>query len=232
MSLKQISIVIPTLNEENCIDKLLSHLKKNSYDYKNLEIIVVDGGSEDGTKTKVASQEDVTLLFSEKGRSTQMNYGSRYATAPILYFLHADTLPPMHFDKFILNAVETGHESGCFRIKFDHAHWWLWLASFLTRLPWKICRGGDQSLFVTKSLFEKIGRFDDSYAIFEDMDIIRKLYKNSNFKIIPKQVLTSSRRYHQNGIATLQYHFYILYLKRFFGANPKDLELYYKKNIR
>ena len=230
--MKQISIIIPTLNEETCIGKLLNQLKVKAHNFQAIQIIVADAGSSDNTQNIVKSFTTTKLINSERGRAKQMNAGSKEAEASILYFLHADTIPPKNFDDYIIKAVKNGHETGCFRLRFDHNHWWLWLASFLTRLPWKICRGGDQSLFISKSLFEQIGGFDEQFSIFEDMDMIRKLYKASKFKIIQKQVLTSSRRYRLNGIATLQYHFYILYLKRFFGADPKELERYYIKNIQ
>ncbi|WP_228850525.1 TIGR04283 family arsenosugar biosynthesis glycosyltransferase [Aegicerativicinus sediminis] len=230
--MKQISIIIPTLNEETCIGKLLNQLKVKAHNFQAIQIIVADAGSSDNTQNIVKSFTNAKLINSERGRAKQMNAGSKEAEASILYFLHADTIPPKNFDDYIIKAVKNGHETGCFRLRFDHNHWWLWLASFLTRLPWKICRGGDQSLFISKSLFEQIGGFDEQFSIFEDMDMIRKLYKASKFKIIQKQVLTSSRRYRLNGIATLQYHFYILYLKRFFGADPKELERYYIKNIQ
>ena len=243
----QLSIIIPILNEAETIENLLNHLLKNSSKENIAEIIIVDGGSTDGSQDIVSqfcatskdpesssglmSQVKTVLLDSPKGRAKQMNTGFKIATGSILYFLHADSFPPKDFDQYIVNEVKKGNQAGCFRLQFDHRHWWLRLASWLTRFDWRACRGGDQSQFIAKTLFEDIGGFDENYIIYEDNILINELYKRKQFKVINKKLITSARRYKQHGIWKLQYHFWTIYVKKWFGASGNELYAYYKKYI-
>ena len=150
----QISIIIPVLNEESCIGKLLEHLLANSSAKNISEIIVVDGGSFDNTINIVQAFSNFTCIYnkeafnyidsrvledksistevlrtpinildSEKGRAKQMNLGVKSATGDILYFLHADSLPPKCFDTLIIKEVEKENQAGCFRMQFESKHW-------------------------------------------------------------------------------------------------------------
>ncbi len=97
-----ISIIIPTYNEADHIAQTISKTYSANGEHQ-IEIIVVDGGSTD-----------------EKGRATQMNKGASVAKGDVLYFLHADSIPPKNFTDCILNAVNKNFISGCFRLSFDH----------------------------------------------------------------------------------------------------------------
>ncbi len=234
--MNKISIVIPILNEAENITNLLNHLIKNSTKKNISEIIIVDGASVDGSQHIVEdyiikNNFKILLSHSHKGRAKQMNLGVNYATGNILYFLHADSFPPVNFDKHILNEIEKENAAGCFRMKFNSSHLWLKLAGWLTQLPFKCCRGGDQSLFVTKSIFNKIGGFDENFVIYEDNDFISKLYKLNQFVVIQKWLVTSPRCYSKNGIWKLQWHYWTIHLKKFFGASSQELNQYYKKYI-
>lgn len=224
-----LSIIIPVLNEEENLKVLLPYLKNNSFDIN--EIIVVDGGSIDAS-VKVAENESAILIRSEKGRAKQMNAGAEIATSKILYFLHADSFPPKGFDQYIIDEVKKGNKAGCFQMRFDHKHWWLRLASWLTKFSWRVCRGGDQSQFITRSLFDEIGGYDESYIIYEDNILINELYKRKLFVVIPHWLTTSARRYEEAGIWKLQYHFWAIYVKKWFGASAEDIHRYYLKYIK
>ena len=227
-----ISIIIPVLNETATIKDLLFHLIDNAPLGSISEIIVVDGGSTDGTQDIVKALDlNIILLNSEKGRAKQMNLGAKHAKGKILYFLHVDSFPPKNFDQYIINEINKGNEAGCFRLKFNHNHWWLRLASWLTQFSWRACRGGDQSQFITKTLFNDIGGFDESYNIYEDNILINELYKRKQFTVINKKIVTSARRYKEHGIWKLQYHFWAIYVKRWLGASSNELYDYYKKYI-
>jgi rSAM/selenodomain-associated transferase 2 len=241
--MSKISIVIPVYNESLRIINTLKYILAHSSVYNIIEIIVIDGGSTDDTVEKVQqwialnkaeNDLDITtvkLLQSEKGRARQMNLGAKEALGDIFYFLHADSFPPKYFDQFIVDEVKNGYNCGCFKMKFDSEHWWLKLAGWFTQFNWRICRGGDQSLFVTKELFNQVGRYDENYNIYEDNVLISKLYKAGTFKIIQQPLITSARHYQTHGVWKLQYHYWMVHLKKRLGASPDSLYEYYKKHI-
>lgn len=232
-----LTIVIPVLNEAATIKNLLTFLSENISGENEIEIIVVDGGSSDGTQKIIKTFIEtaivsVRLLTSAKGRAKQMNKGSSKASGEILYFLHADSFPPKNFDKYIISEVKKGNPAGCFKMKFDSDHWWLQLAGWFTKYNWRACRGGDQSQFITKELFEEIDGFDETYTIYEDNILINELYKRKKFVVIQQWIRTSARLYRHKGVWSLQYHFWAIYLKRLLGADAEDLNSYYLKNIK
>lgn len=242
MGTPKISIIIPTLNEAENITRLLKHLVVAKTTTSLIEVITVDGGSSDTTVNQIETyitqdslhyKPDILIspISSLKGRAKQMNAGATVAKGEILYFLHADSFPPDGYDQHIINEVAKGNHAGCFRMRFDSNHWWLRLASWLTQFSWRACRGGDQSQFITKELFEELGRFDERFIIYEDNDLINKLYARQEFVVINKKITTSSRRYKNNGIWKLQYHFWAIYIKKWFGASAEELHEYYKKKI-
>lgn len=233
----KISIIIPILNEAATIGTLLSYLINNtSHKYNIEEIIIVDGGSIDHSKNIIetfAKEEDTAIQFisSKKGRAIQLNAGAKIAKGEILYFLHADSFPPKYYDQYIIEEVKQGNNAGCFRMKFDYDHWWLRFLSWLTQFESKRCRGGDQSQFITKELFDKIDGYDESYIVYEDNDLVDRLFAINEFIIIPKYVITSARRYREVGVWRLQYHFLNIHMRRWLGASSEDLYRYYKEKV-
>ena len=234
--MNSLTVIIPVFNEAQNIKRLLDYLIENKHDDVPTEVIVVDGGSRDGSVeivSEIASKnKDIHILKSEKGRAKQMNMGAKKAKYKILYFLHADTFPPKNYNKIISKHIGNGASSGCFKMKFDSQHWWLVISGWLTHFNLKICRGGDQSLFVTKEVFNQLNGYDESYLIYEDNDFIAKLYKHHKFIVLPHWVTSSARRYKSNGVWQLQCHFLIIHLKWYFGASAKQLENYYIKHIK
>ena len=234
--MSEISIIIPTLNEATNIKRLLLHLLHNSSEKNISDITIVDCGSDDNTQELVqqliTSYNQIQLLTSERGRAKQMNCGAQNSKGDILYFLHSDTFPPKHFDRLIINEVYKGNLAGCFKMKFNSSHWWLKLAGWLTQFSWRACRGGDQSQFITKELFNKLGGFNEQFTVYEDNDLINKLYKQQQFVVIQEWITTSARRYETNGIWKLQFHFWAIYVKKWCGASAEDLYAYYLKNIK
>lgn len=233
--MNKISIIIPILNEAKIIGKLLQHLITNAKHPEQLEIIVVDGGSTDESETIVNEFADnlkpCRFIKSPKGRAKQMNTGAKQAENDILYFLHADSFPPKHFDNHIINQVKKGNLAGCFKMKFNSKHWWLKFTGWLTQFNFRACRGGDQSQFITKTLFKNIEGFNEDYTIYEDYDLINKLYNQKQFVVIPHWLITSARRYETNGIWKLQFHFLMIYFKKWQGASANELYRYYSKYI-
>ncbi|MFS4454770.1 TIGR04283 family arsenosugar biosynthesis glycosyltransferase [Maribacter sp. 2304DJ31-5] len=226
----KISIIIPVLNEADYIGKIIQYLKINSSPQNIQEILIVDGGSTDNT-VNVVLDTGVSVLHSEKGRAKQLNLGAKYAQGEILYFLHVDTLPPRNFDENIIQGVLEGNHMGCFKMKFDSNSLFLRFFAWFSRVNHKLCRGGDQSLFLTKRLFEKSGGFNEDYIVYEDNEFINRLYKLGPFKVLPRHVKTSARRYEERGTIPLQCHFGMIHLKHYLGAAPDDLHQYYLKHI-
>lgn len=225
-----ISIIIPTFNEEEQLPRLLKHLQKSSSGHV-AEIIVVDGGSNDNTKDIAIDHPKVFYLPSEKGRAVQMNTGAKMAKGEILYFLHADSLPPDNFDSLIAEEVDNGSDAGCFQMRFDKDHWWLNLMGQFTRINHLSCRGGDQSLFVKREHFFAIGGFDETFRVYEDNEIIKRLYKKGSFKVIKSWLTTSARLYEEMGVWNTQLLFAQIYWKRRLGASADELYEHYLKRV-
>jgi len=232
MTPPKISIIIPVLNEASEVRDLIQYVLSNCNIDNISDILFVDGGSTDGTQKELnmLSNELVTYLESPKGRAKQMNKGALKSKGSIFYFLHADTKPPKNFDTYILHAVKQNH-AGCFRMVFDSKHPLLNFTQWFTRFNYKICRGGDQSLFIRKETFEKLGGFDEAYTVYEDCEFINRIYDNFNFYVIPKTVITSARKYRNLGVFRLQYYFGMLHFKKRMGASPEELFQYYQRYI-
>jgi rSAM/selenodomain-associated transferase 2 len=227
-----ISIIIPILDEEKSIAKLLDYLLETINPKITKEIFVVDSGSQDKSIEILQSYPEIIVLHSEKARAIQMNTGAKKTNSEILYFLHSDTFPPKNFDSEIINQIQKGNFSGCFKMKFDNNHIVLRVSQWFTQFNFKSCRGGDQSLFVEKKLFEKLNGFDEGLTIYEDNEFINRLYKNSKFTVIQETVITSARKYLKNGIWRLQFHFLMIHVKYWLGSSQENLVRYYQKNIK
>lgn len=225
-----ISIIIPVFNEEKSLPALLQYLNRHS-DALETEILVVDGGSEDDTRTIASNLGANVYKSAAKGRSKQMNLGAQYAKGEILYFLHADTYPPASFLTDIKQAINEGFGAGCFRLSFDVQHPLLVFYAWFTRFDVNLFRFGDQSLFVKKSTWNKVGGFDEALVVMEDQVIIPLLKKESDFKILDKNVVTSARKYMQVGIIKLQLVFTVIVLLFYAGVDHKKIVNFYRRQI-
>lgn len=200
---EQISIIIPTCNEEALIGKLVSYLQK--YGGQNVkEIIISDGGSTDET-IAIAKKTGAQILISpQRGRAAQMNYGAANASGDILYFLHADSLPPKNFASDIINAVKDGYDFGRYKTKFDSNKFLLKINAWFTRFNWFICYGGDQTLFITRKLFEQSGGFKNELLIMEEYEFADRLMKQGRYKIFSNTTLISARKYERRSWLKVQ----------------------------
>lgn len=190
----EISIIIPTLNEEEHIGKLIRHLRDNPH---NVQVIVADGNSSDQT-VEIAEREGAEVISVDRAsRPKQLNAGATMARAPLLFFVHADTLPPKDYADQILHASADGNTFGSFRFKFDSDKRVLAFNSRCTRIPVMIVRGGDQSLYIPKSIFKRLNGYREDHIVMEDYDIMRRGKKIARFRLLQDDVLVSARKYEE-----------------------------------
>jgi rSAM/selenodomain-associated transferase 2 len=227
-----ISIIIPTYNEAAHIKTTLTKLREFDKDNQIKEIIVSDGGSTDATRKTAESVGVKVVRSKQKGRAAQMNFGALHASGKVLYFLHADTLPPPNFGNEILTTLSAGFSAGCYMLSFDHDHWFLKANCWFTRFDVDAVRFGDQSLFVTKEKFFEVGGFCEKYIILEDQQIIKRLKEKCRFNIIKKPVVTSARKYRQNGIYKTQGIFFLIYFLYRLGFSQQNLLTIYRTLIQ
>jgi rSAM/selenodomain-associated transferase 2 len=227
-----ISVIIPVYNEEKHIKATIQRVWHNDTDNLVKEIIVVDGGSSDATVTIARSEGVRAVVSPKKGRAAQMNSGASMAREEILYFLHADTLPVMGFTVDIRQALEDGYDAGCFMLALDHPHWFLKANCWFTRFDVDAFHYGDQSLFVKCDRFHNAGGFCEKHIVFEDYHIIKQLKKRARFTIVKKRVITSARKYLDNGIYKTQGVFYLMYFLYKLGLSQPRLVATYKRLIK
>lgn len=199
----QISIIIPTYNEADNISNTIEHLKAAECG-KVCEIIVSDAGSEDNTIEIAKTAGAKTLISPIKGRAGQMNYATRHAIGDIFYYVHADTKPPITYPSDIERALNSGYNCGTYITKFDSNKFILKVNALCTRLNYLFVRGGDQSIFVTRSLFEKVGGYKENMQIMEDYDFLENICKHGKFKLFQKSTLVSARKYDNNSWLAVQ----------------------------
>lgn len=161
-----------------------------------------------------------------------MNEGARVAAGNVLYFVHADCLPPASFPGDILEAVRNGFSMGCYRLRFDLNHWFLQANAWFTRFDVNAFRYGDQSLFVTRLMFEENNGFCEKHVVMEDQDIIKRLRRHGRFAILPKEITTSARKYRANGVFKMQVVFYLIYLLYRLGYSQETILGLFRKLVR
>ena len=218
----QISVIIPALDEAQNLKELLPTLN-------GVEILVVDGASTDGTK-QVALQLGAVVIDSIKGRAEQANAGAKRASGNVLYFLHADGRPPVGWQKMIIEELEQGAAAGCFRMKWNDGHILLRFFSWWTRFFREKFRGGDQSLFVKRALFEQIGGYK-GLPLFEDVEIIERIAQHGRFTVIKSPIVTSARRYRKVGVWRLQWYYTILHTMYRMGYPMDRIKKQYDKTV-
>ena len=228
-----VSIIIPTYNEAGSIEALLRHLSHaGAATDAAVEIIVADGHSTDATAARARRAGARVLACPTKGRAAQLNHGARHATGSILYFLHADTLPPVGFLGHIRQAVAAGYGCGCYRLAFDEPHWFLRANAWFTRFNLEIVRFGDQSLFVLKTVFEQAGGYREELLLMEDQEITRRLRRHARLRVLPASVVTSARKYRENGVFRLQGAFSLIAILYHLGVSQPALLRTYRSLIR
>jgi rSAM/selenodomain-associated transferase 2 len=222
--LTNISIIIPALNEAEAIRETLDAAARLG---DEVEVIVVDGGSTDGT-AEVARAHGARVVTSAKGRGAQMHAGALAARGDVLWFLHADTLAPADAAECIARALADPRAvGGNFRIRFDGdsgaARFLTWLYPRLRLLGLAY---GDSGIFVRRAAYERAGGYKP-YPIFEDLDLLRALWRQGRFVQAESCVVTSSRRFEGRSFALTFARWSLLQCLYWLGVSPHTLARLY-----
>ena len=221
---ESISVIIPVLNEVENVEEMFRHAHPIAD-----ELIIVDGGSTDGTVEKL-NQLECTVIQSERGRGQQLCAGAAFASGSILLFLHADTYLPCEARSQILGASEALSGSdrslfcGCFRQRINSPKWiyrWiesgnLWRARY-QRLPY-----GDQGVFVSRRLYDEVGGMP-KISLMEDFEFAKRISRRGNLIILPGPIRVDVRRWEKVGPVRQTLRNWSLALRYRLGFSPEKL---------
>ncbi len=226
--MSRISIILPVLNEEAQIVACLNLLQPLRG--PDGELIVVDGGSGDRT---MALAEPLTdrVMAGSRGRAAQMNAGARQASGDILWFLHADSLPPPDAATLIRAALARPNRHwGRFDVRLSGHHLLLRAVETLMNARSRLTgiATGDQGLFVRREVFERVGGYPP-IALMEDIALSRLLKRHSPPVCLRQRLTASSRRWESNGLLRTILLMWRLRLAYCFGMDPERLaRIYYR----
>ncbi len=220
-----LSIIIPTLNESEHIEKTLKLLQPIR---QWSEIIVVDANSEDSTQDLALPLADL-VIQSKKGRSIQMNTGANHANGEYLLFLHADTLMPTVAQSALFCSLQQKPVWGRFDVVLSGKTVMLRIIGILMNWRSRLTgiATGDQGIFIQQSQFEKIGQFQ-TIPLMEDIAFSRTICKISHPTCISQPLITSSRRWESAGNLKTILLMWRLRLLYFFGTDPDKLARIYQ----
>lgn len=220
-----ISIIVPVLNEATCLNSLLVQLEdwRNDKD----EVIFVDGGSEDASRNMILAS-GFRLIKSELGRAKQLNQGAMSAKGDVLWFLHADSdISEISRDSFL---SQTHDESfwGFFKIKISDRALIFRIIAFCMNCRARCTRvaTGDQGIFVSKSLFMKVGAYPD-IKLMEDIELSCSLKHRAAPTILRGPINTSARRWRANGVVQTILLMWVLRMGWFLGCSDRTIRRLY-----
>lgn len=226
-----ISIIIPALNEAARIGPLVRYLREHG-GMAVAEVLLVDGGSDDGTP-RLAAEAGATLVPCPVcSRAAQMNAGARAAQGAVLYFVHADTLPPESFAADIRESLASGYAMGCYRYRFDSPRFLLKINAFFNRFHWLWCQGGDKTFYIRREIFDALGGYDERYVIMEEYDFLRRAMPRHRLHIIPKYAVVSARKYAVNGWLRVQWANAAVFRLFRKGADPQEMRAVYRRLLK
>ena len=221
-----VSIVVPVLNEAARLPALLKGLAPLR---NHAEIIVVDGGSTDGTAEAARAAEWVRVLGSPQGRARQMNAGAAAATGEVLLFLHADgVLSPTGLQDIDAALADPQVMGGRFDVRLDSPRWIYRVieASMNARSRWTGIWTGDQAIFVRRAVFERLGGFPE-IPLMEDVEFSRRLKRAGRRVCLRSRVTASARKWEMEGVGrTILLMWTLRFLYRV-GVSPARLHHWY-----
>ena len=223
----RISIIIPALNEAAAIQATLAPLQPlRAHGH---EVVVVDGGSVDGTPEIAWPMAD-QVLASPRGRAAQQNAGVAAATGDVLLFLHADTLLPPDADRLVLDGLRTtGRGWGRFDVRLSGPAPLLRVVERMISLRSRVTgiATGDQAIFARREWFQRVGGFPE-LPLMEDVAITRALRRLGPPLALRARATTSSRRWEERGVVRTIVLMWRLRWAYFRGAEPAELARRYR----
>jgi rSAM/selenodomain-associated transferase 2 len=224
-----IAVVIPVLGEQAQLARLLRLVRSQ----RPQEIVMVSGCA-DVHAAALCREHDCAYLETAANRGAQLDAGARAATAPVLWFLHADAAPPADALRAIEAALRSGAESGCFRFAFQGpATWYKRLLELLVALRVR-CGGmvyGDQGVFVRRDVYLECGGFAPQ-PLFEEVPLVRRLRARGTFVVLPQTLGVATRRWERDGWWRRTLHNRWLALRFMLGARPEALAASYRRLLR
>jgi rSAM/selenodomain-associated transferase 2 len=218
-------IVMPVLDEAGTLAPRLRALQ--SLRQRGVHLVVVDGGSQDGTPA-IAREHADRVLTAPRGRAAQMNAGAAACPAEVLLFLHADTALPEQADALVRRATQGASAWGRFDVRIDSPRWALRLVEQMMNLRsrWTGIATGDQAIFVRHDLFRQVGGFPD-LPLMEDIALSRLLKRHGRPACLRERVITSARRWERHGVWRTVLLMWRLRAAYFLGADPRQLAIRY-----
>lgn len=192
-----LSVVIPALNEASALPRTLGALTAMD---GIAEVVVADGGSTDATR-EIARSAGCVVVEAPRGRALQMNAGARAATGDLIFFLHADCVPPADAAGMIEAALADNHTSACaFSLAIDHPGAAFRVIEAVANARSRFFRVpfGDQGLALTRGAFDAVGGFP-AQPLMEDVEIVRALHRAGRVRILPARMRASARRWLARG---------------------------------
>ena len=220
-----LAIVIPVLDEAATLMPRLLALAPLRL--RGARVVVVDGGSTDGTLAIAQAHADVALV-SPRGRGAQMNAGAAACAADALLFLHADTVLPHEADRLVLEALQGASTWGRFDVRIDNPRRVFRCIERMMnwRSRWSGIATGDQAIFMRRDVFERVGGFAD-IPLMEDIALSRALKRIAPPVCLRARVTTSARRWETHGVWRTVWLMWRLRAAYFFGADPAALAVQY-----
>ena len=219
--MQKYSVIIPALNEADCLTDALERLQAARG--RGHEVILADGGSVDATRELAQGRVD-QILECDPGRGRQMNRGAEIATGGVYVFLHADTLLSPDFDRTLDNLFVSENDWGRFDIRlsgeqpvFRCIETMMNIRSRLTGIA-----TGDQAIFAGRQIFQEIKGYAE-LPLMEDLELTARLKKNSPPVCVAEKVISSSRRWEKNGALKTILLMWKLRLRYALGHDPQAL---------
>lgn len=228
-----ISVIVPVHNEKENLEKLIPKLSSLAEGYEVEVLVCLSKDTTDNSEEINGFKILKYLSCPKKGRAVQMNNGAASAKGKTLVFLHADVKPPNGFFKDIEQTMENGKDAGFFSYKFDKENFFLRLNASFTSKDGIFTGGGDQCLFIKKTVFDELGGFDEKQVLMEDFEFFRRMKaRKVPYSIVKNDLIVSSRKYKNNSYLRVNLTNFLLVFLFKCGYNPEKLKRLHNRLLR